>query len=66
MVFELKFTEQANDDLDLLEQNPHLRKRLKAVRKSLGFLQMNSKHPGFGHYGPGKQVITIVAITQHP
>lgn len=98
MDFKLIFTDQASDDLDLLEQNAHLKKRLKAVRKSLGYLQTNPKHPClnthkyystrgengeeifeayaenntpaayriFWHYGPGKLVITIVAIIQHP
>jgi len=32
MMFELKFTEQADSDLTFLEENPHLKKRLKAVR----------------------------------
>lgn len=45
MSYILKFTLQASEDLDLLEQNPNLKKRLKAVKKSLGYLQMNPKHP---------------------
>jgi len=98
MFFKLKFTEQADSDLDELENNKNLQKRLKAVRKSLGFLETNPKHPGlnthkynsliglkgedvfeayaenntpaayriFWHYGSGKKVITIIAITAHP
>ncbi len=46
MPYNLLFTDQANDDLTSLEQNPHLKKRLKAVRKALGFLETNPRHPG--------------------
>ncbi len=46
MSYKLLFTEQASDDLDLLENNQHLKKRLKAVRKALGYLETNPKHPG--------------------
>jgi hypothetical protein len=98
MTFELLFTDQANSDLEKLENNKSLEKRLKAVRKALGLLEINPRHPGlqthkyeslkgkngeeifeayaenktpaafrmFWHYGPGKQVITIIAITPHP
>lgn len=98
MPYKLLFTDQANDDLDSLEQNPNLKKRLKAVRKALGYIETNPKHPGlnthqfsslkglnseeifeayaenktpaayriFWHYGPGKNKITIIAITPHP
>jgi hypothetical protein len=45
MIFDLKFTDQADADLDLLEQGIHLKKRLKAVRKALGYLQSNPRHP---------------------
>ena len=98
MAFRLLFTEQAAEDYQALEDNPALAKRLKAVRKALGLLETNPRHPGlrthkysslsasfgqevfeayaenntpgawriFWHYGPGKQVITIIAITPHP
>ena len=98
MNFELLFTDQANADLDKLEKDKGLEKRLKAVRKALGLLETNPRHPGlqthkyetlkghngeeifeayaenktpaafriFWHYGPSKQVITIIAITPHP
>jgi hypothetical protein len=97
-MYELKFTEQADDNLLSLEKNLHLKKRLKAVRKALGYLETNPRHPSlnthkytslrgenggevfeayaenktpcayriFWHYGPGKAVITIIAITAHP
>lgn len=45
MSFELMFTEQADKDLTDLETNAHLKKRLKAVRKALGYLQSNPRHP---------------------
>jgi hypothetical protein len=45
MDFNLQFTHQADSDLDVLEQNTHLKKRLKAVRKALGYLQTNPRHP---------------------
>lgn len=98
MSFELKFTDQADKDLEFLEQNTNSKKRLKAVRKVLGYLQINPRHPSlnthkytsiqgrngeeifeayaenntsaayriFWHYGPGKNIITIIAITPHP
>lgn len=46
MSYKLLFTDQANDDLYSLEQNPHLKKRLKAVRKALGHLETNPRHSG--------------------
>lgn len=94
----LRFTQQAHDDLTSLERDKGLAKRLKAVRKTLGYLEINPRHQGlntheyaslmgangekifeayaenntpaayriFWHYGPGKQAITILAITSHP
>lgn len=46
MSFTLLFTEQATEDLIKLESTPHLAKRLKAVRKALGYLEANPRHPG--------------------
>ena len=45
-MFDLLFTHQASVDLDELEQNENFSKRLKAVRKALGYLQTNPRHPG--------------------
>ena len=42
----LKFTQQAHDDLTRLEQDKGLAKRLKAVRKALGYLERNPRHHG--------------------
>jgi hypothetical protein len=98
MNFKLYFTERADLDLDELENNPAQQKRLKSVRKALGYLQTNPRYPGlnthkfssligpknedvfeayaenntpgayriFWFYGPGKDAITIIAITPHP
>lgn len=98
MPFELKFTAEADANLRALEDDKGLEKRLKAVRKALGYLETNPRHPGlnthkysslvgangeeifeayaenrtaaayriFWHYGPGKNVISIIAITPHP
>ncbi|MBI4925284.1 MAG: hypothetical protein HY843_05100 [Bdellovibrio sp.] len=97
MRFELKFTLEADINLRILESNKGLEKRLNAVRKALGYLETNPRHPGlnthkyssliggnneevfeayaenktsaayriFWHYGPGKNAITIIAITPH-
>lgn len=46
MPFKLLFTEQANRDMDRLEDDESLAKRLKAVRKALAYLENNPKHPG--------------------
>lgn len=98
MVFSLRFTDQADLDLSALENSPGLAKRLRSVRKALGFLQTNPRHPGlnthkytslagpkgedvfeayaenntpgayriFWMHGPGRDVITVLAITPHP
>lgn len=98
MPFTLKFTSEADANLLALEKDKGLEKRLKAVRKALGFLETGPRHPGlqthkysslvgengeeifeayaenrtaaayriFRHYGPDKNVITIIAITPHP
>ncbi len=45
MTFKLMFTEQADSDLTFLEENAHLKKRLKAIQKALGYLETNPRHP---------------------
>ena len=42
---ELIFTPQANADLREIENNPSQKDVLKAVRKCLGFLETNLRHP---------------------
>ena len=45
-MYNLKFTDEAYANLTKLEQVKHHQKRLKSVRKALGLLQNNPKHPG--------------------
>ena len=45
-MFKLLFTESAAQDLDGLAASPALKKRLNAVRKTLGYLETNPRHPG--------------------
>lgn len=44
MTFSLQFTDEAKKNFEELA-NPTLHKRLKAVRKALGYLQLNPRHP---------------------
>jgi len=44
MAFKLLFTEQAGQDMDVLENDKSKSKRLKAVRKALGYLELNPRH----------------------
>lgn len=44
MTFKILFTIQASKDLEELENNKSLEKRLKAVRKTLAYLQTNPRH----------------------
>ena len=46
MQFGLKFTTEAQANMATLEADAGLAKRLKAVRKALGYLQTNPRHPG--------------------
>lgn len=56
MVFELVFTHQAEEDLAELEQEGSLAAQLKAVRKCLGLMETNLRHPGLNtHDLKGKQ-----------
>ena len=63
MTFELLFTDQADADLDSLEAAAGLAKRLKAVRKALGLLETNPRHPGLNTHkfsslkGPGGEEV---------
>lgn len=45
-MFELKFSEIADKQMEELESGPHLSKRLHAVRKTLAYLETNPRHPG--------------------
>ncbi|MBS3907978.1 MAG: hypothetical protein KGZ49_13180 [Syntrophaceae bacterium] len=44
-MFELIFTPQADEDLMEIENNPAQKNILKAVRKTLGFMETNLRHP---------------------
>jgi hypothetical protein len=44
-MFELVFTPQADSDLREIENNPSKENILKAVRKTLGFIETNLRHP---------------------
>ena len=46
MAFQLKFTQEADENLHALETDKGREKRLKAVRKALGYLEVNPRHPG--------------------
>jgi len=43
-MFEIKFSETADKQMDELESNPYLKKRLKAVNKALAYLEVNPRH----------------------
>ncbi|RZA22454.1 MAG: hypothetical protein EOP10_15440 [Proteobacteria bacterium] len=64
MTFELLFTDQANADLDSLETGAGLANWLKAVRKTLGLLETNPRHPGLNTHkfgslkGPGGEEVS--------
>lgn len=45
MIFELIFTEKADDQLDLLECSRDKKIVLKAVRKTLGLMETDLRHP---------------------
>lgn len=73
MAFALKFTPQAEADLDALEADKSLLKRLKAVRKTLGYLETNPRHPSLNTHkyssltGPnGEEIFEAYAENKTP
>lgn len=70
MPFKLLFTQEASSVLDDLEMNINSTKILKAVRKSLGYLETNPRHPGLNTHkfsslkGPNSQEV-FEAYTQN-
>ncbi|MFM8454857.1 MAG: hypothetical protein ACKOAD_07900 [Gammaproteobacteria bacterium] len=73
MPFNLFFTEKADASLTNLEQNPALVKRLKAVRKTLGYLETNPRHPSLNTHkyssikGPnGEEIFEAYAENNTP
>ena len=49
-MFELIFTPQADEDLQEIDNDPSKRDVLKAVRKTLGFMETNLRHPSLNTY----------------
>ena len=73
MNFKLAYTEEADTQLEKLENNPSLKKRLKAVRKTLGLMETNLKHPSLNTHkytsisGPnGEEVFESYAENNTP
>lgn len=73
MPFKLLFTKEASDVLDKLEDNKSDSKILKAVRKSLGYLEINPRHPGLNTHkfsslqGPdGQEIFEAYAQNNTP
>ncbi len=73
MPFTLSFTPRAEADLKSLEENKSLLKRLKAVRKALGYLETNPRHPRLNShkysslFGPkGEEVFEAYAENKTP
>ena len=62
-MYELIFTPQADSDLRELENDPSRGNLLRAVRKTLGFLETNLRHPSLNTHefrslrGPGGEKV---------
>jgi hypothetical protein len=72
-MFKLLFTIQASEELDYLSTEPALNKRFKAVRKALGYLEQNPRHPGLNTHkyssltGPsGEEIFEAYAENKTP
>ena len=73
MPYQLHFTKQACDELERLEKNKGLAKRLKAVRKALAYLETDPRHPGLNIHkysslaGPnGEEIFEAYAENKTP
>lgn len=73
MTFTLLFTQQARENLAHLSQSENLLKRFKAVKKALGYLETNPRHPGLNTHkyqslsGPnGEEVFEAYAENKTP
>ena len=96
--FKLLFTDKAKEQWNALEQDTSNPAVFKALRKTLGLMETNLRHPSlqtheftslkgpngekvyeayvqhktpgayrvFWYYGPGRGILTIVAIVPHP
>ncbi|MDX2345575.1 MAG: hypothetical protein QNK11_01680 [Legionella sp.] len=72
-MFKLLFTPQASHDFDHLAEDKALLKRFKAVRKALGYLEQNPRHPSLNTHkysaleGPcGEEVFEAYAENKTP
>jgi len=73
MRFQLRFTEEACKNLQALQDDKGMAKRLKAVRKALGLLETNPRHPSLSTHkfsslrGPrGEEVFEAYAESKTP
>lgn len=71
--YRLRFTATAAEDLAALESDRSAAKRLKAVRKALGLIETNLRHPGLHThkysqlFGPnGEQVFEAYVENRTP
>ncbi len=72
-MYELIFTPQADSDLREIENNPGKKNILKAVKKTLGFMETNLRHPSLNTHefnslkGPnGEKVFEAYAQQKTP
>ena len=73
MKFELLFTDEASSNYDSLKNNKALLKRFKAIRKALGYLETNPRHPSLNTHkydsinGPnGEEIFEAYAENNPP
>ena len=73
MHFKILFTIEANENMTRLEEDAGLKKRLKAVRKALAFLESDPRHPSLNTHkfsslaGPGgREVFEAYAESKTP
>ena len=72
-MFKLQFTPTAKSQLEQLQKDNSLKKRLKSVLKALAYLETNPKHPGLNTHkytaftGPeGEEVFEAYAENKTP
>lgn len=73
MSFKLLFTDEARKNLETLQDEPSKKVIFKAVRKTLGYLETNPRHPSLKTHkftsiqGPdGQEVFEVYAQNQTP
>lgn len=73
MIFQLEFSPEAKEQLAKLKRSPDLEKRYNAVKKALGLLQTNPRHPGLNthpyesFFGPrGEKIFEAYAENNTP